>query len=272
MVSSTKFVLSMALSLCSIAQGYLITIDFHQGEIKTFDVPYGNLTADDLLQNPCTVLFGRESSVDKRQGAGPGGCTTDTSYYYELIGDGDPHQNYRIGQIANTLVSCPGTVATGESHTFGWSFSFGLNPGYMQTDFASLGFSVSESNTETVTDSFECAEDTTEICAFHYTAVTAVSVTFYQEDWTCGSVVKTNLGAGTVWLPNTNGIGSTISRGTNFGIETSSSAVDKQSACFISTADLRVGQNGLIPTNTGHGLMRTWAHLSRQTARFLLRL
>jgi hypothetical protein len=51
----------------------------------------------------------------------------------------------------------------------------------------------------------------------HFTAVTALTVMFYQEDWTCCSVVKKQIGPGTVYLPNANRIGSTISRGANFG-------------------------------------------------------
>jgi hypothetical protein len=84
-------------------------------------------------------------------------------------------------------------------------------------DFASVSFAVLESETKTVTQSFECASDTTEICAFHFTAVTALTVNFYEEYWNCGSVSTKGLGLGTVYLPNANGIGSTISRGINFG-------------------------------------------------------
>lgn len=206
----------MLISLSAGVKGYEVKIDFHDGGVKSFDIPHGNLTANDLLQNPRSVVFHQEAPNEKRQD-GPHGCIPHTSHYYQLVGDGNPHQNYKIGQVANTLISCPGSVTQGESHTFGWSVQVGLNPGFQESDFASVGFSVTETNTESVSETFPCAGDTTEICAIHYTAVTALTVRFYQELLGCGSPVSKEVGQGIVYLPNANGVGSTISRGTNFG-------------------------------------------------------
>ena len=219
MLSSRKPVGSIVLVVllvCSVVQGYVIKIDFHQGKPETFDIPHANLTADELLRDPRSVVFSRDSSIDKRQNCLD--SNTVTTYNYELIGDGDPHQNYKIVQMDDTLMSCPGTITSGHSSTTSWSFQVGLNPGYKQTDFASLGFSVTETETKSVENTFNCpGSDGTEICAFHYTAVTALSVTFYKHELSCGITTTTSLGPGTVWLPNSNGIGSTVSRGTNFG-------------------------------------------------------
>lgn len=51
-----------------------------------------------------------------------------------------------------------------------------------------------------------------------YTAVTALTVNFYKQI-SCGSWMGPveDEGVGTVYLPNANGIGSTLSRGLNFG-------------------------------------------------------
>lgn len=51
-----------------------------------------------------------------------------------------------------------------------------------------------------------------------YTAVTALSVNFYEEK-TCGSYTTpaVHKGKGIVYLPNADGVGSLIQRGTNFG-------------------------------------------------------
>lgn len=210
-----RFVLSIACCLSSIAQGYVIKVDSHEEGLRNFEVQSSNLTAEEFLSRREPVLFhstAEERAIEERQA-----CITTTNYYYKLIGDGNPHQNYKIAQVENTLISCPGTVATGESHTFAWSIGCGFNPGTDKFDLANVGFTVGESDTKSVTDSFACAGGMTEICAMHYTAVTAVSVEFWVTDHTCGTTRQTDLGAGTVYLPNANGIGSTISRGTNFG-------------------------------------------------------
>ncbi|KAF2098700.1 hypothetical protein NA57DRAFT_75939 [Rhizodiscina lignyota] len=214
MVSPTRLALSIALSLISTTQGYVIKVDNHQGNLHNYEVRSSNLTAEEFLRTREPVTFRRdieERNLGERQ------CFASTTYSYKIIGNGNPHQNYKIGQVANTLISCPGTVATGESHTFGWSIGGGFNPGSEAYDFASVGFSVGESDTKTVTDSFECAGSMTEICAMHYTAVTAVTVDFYSVTENCGVQSTQDEGTGVVYLPNSNGIGSTVSRGTNFG-------------------------------------------------------
>lgn len=210
MLSFTDFILSFALLLCTAVQGYRINVDSHDGNIRTLDVANSNLTAEEFLHNSHKVTFGRHSSLDKRN------CVTVTLNQYQIIGDGNPHQNYKIGQMPNTLISCPGTVTNTESHTTGWSWSSG---GVEKWIFAPLGFSVTESDTKSVTTGIECEDSNTmtEICAMHYTAVTAISVTFSTTTITCGSSDTQQLGPGTVWLPNANGIGSTVSMGTNFG-------------------------------------------------------
>lgn len=151
-----------SLLMASAARAYRIKVDFHDGDIKTFDVPRGNLTADELLAGHRTaVVFGEDSHFDKRQV-----CTSYTRDWYELVGDGNPHQNFKITQVANTMVSCPATVAEGHSHTSEWSFSVGTDVVFRDMTFASLGLGVSESNTQSVEFGFGCEEGSgiTEVC------------------------------------------------------------------------------------------------------------
>jgi hypothetical protein len=218
MIAQVNLVLSTALMICIGAQGFRIKVDFHDGNTKEVDISHGNLTAEDFLRSPrgVPVSFGTETSPDKRQ---DGPCLSSTVYSFEKVGDGNPHQNYKIGQVANTLISCPGSVSQGESHTFGWSIGLNINPGVGESDFANLGFAVSESQTNSVTDTFPCVGGMTEICALHYTAVTAVTVEFFSQVISCDGIglQKLPVGTGIVYLPNADGIGSVMSRGTNFG-------------------------------------------------------
>jgi hypothetical protein len=218
MLHLKSLALSVALSLVSVAQGYVIKIDHHEGGLRTYEVRSSNLTAEEFLSSRGPVAY-RRRELEPHQHKGRQCDSSGIVDSYELIGDGNPHQNYKIGQVANTLVSCPGSVSTGESHTFSWSIGGGFNPGNGKYDFASLGFSVGESDTQTVSETFQCGGNgMTEICAMHYTAVTAVSVTFTSVITTCeGPDPPITEGTGVVYLPNANGIGSTISRGTNFG-------------------------------------------------------
>lgn len=217
MIPPTRLAVSLALSLGTIAHGYVIRMDARDGPLKSYEVESTNLTASEFIKRGEPVHFRREVDPSKRETP----CIADpqTDYYYKIIGDGNPHQNFKIGQVANTLVECPATVATGESHTFSWSIGGGFNPGVDEFDFANIGFSVGEADTKTVTDSFACDENTdmTEICALHYTAVTAVTVEFWSTTKSCDISTDNDLGQGVVYLPNANGIGSVISRGTNFG-------------------------------------------------------
>lgn len=212
---ATTLALSLAAFMLSNAQAYVIKVDSHDGPLTTHEVHSSNLTAEEFLSSKKPVRFRRETreSLDERD------CTTNSDFYYTINGDGDPHQNYKIAQVANTLISCPGTVSTGESHTFEWSITGSANGGTKDFTFGALGFSVGESDTQTVSDAFACTPGVgmTEICALHYTAVTAVSVELWEHTISCGNSITTDLGPGTVYLPNSGGIGSTMSRGTNFG-------------------------------------------------------
>lgn len=152
---------STASLMVGAAQGYRIKVNFHDGNVKDFDVPSGNLTADELLANPRrAVVFGEESQYDKRQV-----CTTLTTNWYELVGDGDPHQNYKIAQVANTIVSCPANINQGYSHTTSWSFSAGRGVAVEGISFADLGFGVSVSDTRSTSRGFSCDGRPTDMCA-----------------------------------------------------------------------------------------------------------
>lgn len=81
-----------------------------------------------------------------------GPCTA--SIGYTLMGDGEPHQNFVITQKGNSVISCPSpgsSTSTGLSTTLGWSLSLGVN-----AEFESFGFSVTESETYSTSNSFNC--------------------------------------------------------------------------------------------------------------------
>lgn len=147
--------------LASATDAYRVKVDFHDGRVQDFDVPRGNLTADELLAGSRrAVVFGEESQYDKRQE-----CVTRTRSWYELIGDGKPHQNYEITQIENTLIGCPGAIEHSVSHTTSWGFSIGAEAAYDVFDFGNVGFSVSEEVTTSDALGFDCDERPSEICA-----------------------------------------------------------------------------------------------------------
>ena len=212
MVHAMRLLLLAALSLFSTTQAYVIKIRTVDGDVQEHEVPSSNLTAEEFLSGSKPVRYRRE--VGKREA--PCIANPHVEHYYKKVGDGNPHQNYKIAQIASTSIACPGTVTAGEEHTFGWSIGGSINPGVNKWDFATLGFSVEQSDTKTVQDFFSCDGKMTDICALHYTAVTAITVDFFQSTNTCGMKTEANLGRGVVYLPNANGIGSTISRGANF--------------------------------------------------------
>lgn len=68
MMQRLTSVLCIAFRLAGLANGYRLKVDFHDGDPKTFDVPRGNLTADELLAgHRRAVVFGEQSQYDKRQ-------------------------------------------------------------------------------------------------------------------------------------------------------------------------------------------------------------
>lgn len=210
---SAKLLLSVAASLSGLAQAYVIKVDSQDGSLRRYDVNSGNLTAEEFLRSREPVHFRRK--LEERQEA----CFIREDYFYEIVGNGNPHQNYKIAQVADTLITCSkGAVTlTGREHTFSWSVGGGIEVGHSFA-FANFGFSVGESDSKSVQQSFTCGENgMTEICVMHYTAVTAITVHFYKTTTGCQDQTTEDLGEGVVYLPNANGIGSTIARGTNFG-------------------------------------------------------
>lgn len=211
---TTRSIFSIAASLASIANAYVIKIDHHENGVKTYDIPGGNMTAEEFLRTSGKVEYNRRQVNENPM------CPGQDVYSYRLIGNGDPHQNYKIAQVKDTLIKCsPGaTVQTGHEHTFSWSFNADIGGGN-EYAFASVGFSVGESDTKSVNTAFECgANGMSEICAMHYTAVTAVSVEFLKTRIdNCGGSSDTVTGTGVVYLPNANGVGSYMARGANFG-------------------------------------------------------
>ena len=111
----------------------------------------------------------------------------------QLLGDGDPHQNFKFKQISGTT-DCSGnpsgSASITNSQTVGWSISAGFS-----FDFISGGFDVSESVSTGSTNSFGCkTDDGTQpgsLCVFERIQTTAYTVnmrtcsTRCGTDWTC---------------------------------------------------------------------------------------
>ncbi|KAJ5491208.1 hypothetical protein N7539_002775 [Penicillium diatomitis] len=142
-----------------------------------------------------------------------GGCTP--YYHYTKVGNGNPHQNFVITQKGGTLVACDTSLVstgTGYATTLGWSLSLGVN-----SAFSSAGFSVSESETYSVSNSFECngvAGENGDICVLFYQAVTAFTVDVTEVlECPCGGGGTSNRGTAVVYAPNANQIGSIAGRG-----------------------------------------------------------
>lgn len=144
-----------------------------------------------------------------------GGCQA--SYSYTKVGNGNPHQNFVITQKGGTLVACDTastSTGTGYSTTLGWSLSLGVN-----TPFESAGFSISESETYSVSNTFTCngvAAEGGDICVLFYQAVTAFTVTVKEvNSCACGGTTTVNRGKAVVYAPNSNQLGSIAGRGIN---------------------------------------------------------
>ncbi|PYI05620.1 hypothetical protein BO78DRAFT_419375 [Aspergillus sclerotiicarbonarius CBS 121057] len=176
-----------------------------------------DLTAEDFMKmNSVTVK--RDGIPLNETGASDivcGGCTQ--SYHYTKVGDGDPHQNFVITQKGGTLVDCATSTTstgTGYSTTLGWSLTLGVN-----SAFSSAGFSISESETYSVSNTFTCngvAAEGGDICVLFYQAVTAFTVDVTEvNSCACGGTAVINRGTAVVYAPNANQMGSVAGRGIN---------------------------------------------------------
>lgn len=165
MIPPTACLLLMPSFLARATYAYTIRVDFHSGVSKTLDVPSSNLTAEELLADPRqAITLEEQSQYDKRQV-----CTSYKRSLYELVGDGNPHQNCKIAQVRGTLASCPGSTSTGESHTSSWWIGGGADSDRTPRgmEFSDGGFGVGESETASITQTFSCPEvesDVSEIC------------------------------------------------------------------------------------------------------------
>ncbi|CAL5866965.1 uncharacterized protein PFLUO_LOCUS1177 [Penicillium psychrofluorescens] len=145
-----------------------------------------------------------------------GPCSVNVGY--SLVGDGFPHQNFVITQSGSSLIECStpeSATSTGYSTTLEWDLSIGLN-----TEFSSLGFGVSESESYSTSNSFTCdgvAEEGGEICVIFYQAVTAFTVQVEKtQNCDCGPPYPAeDLGQAIIYAPNANQVGSTTGRGIN---------------------------------------------------------
>ncbi|KAJ5197990.1 uncharacterized protein N7498_007107 [Penicillium cinerascens] len=138
-------------------------------------------------------------------------------YHYTKLEHGNPHQNFVITQKGGTLVACDTSLVstgTGYSTTLEWSLNLGVN-----SAFSSVGFDVSESETYSVSNSFECngvAAENGDICVLFYQAVTAFTVNMMEVlECPCGGSSFHDWGTAIVYAPNANQVGSIAGRGIN---------------------------------------------------------
>lgn len=143
-------------------------------------------------------------------------CISTYTYTLDAQG-GNPHQNYIITQKGGTLQSCSGSgdsTISGVSHSTGWSLSLGVN-----SEFSSLGFSVSSFQTISATQSYACdgvAQEGGDVCVLFYQAVTAFGVDMTETtSCPCGGSASIPRGHAVVYAPNSNGLGSIPARGIN---------------------------------------------------------
>ncbi|KAK9312700.1 hypothetical protein V1522DRAFT_395408 [Lipomyces starkeyi] len=202
LLGNTSGVLCTLLALAAVGSSLPTTIDvtaedfmnMNEIKVRSDGTPINQTGSEDI---PC------------------GGCIP--YYHYTMVGDGDPHQNFVITQKGGTLVACDTSgvsTGTGYSVTLGWSLSLGVN-----SAFSSAGFSVSESETYSVTNSFDCngvAAEGGDICVLFYQAVTAFTVDVTEVlECDCGGGGTSDRGNAVVYAPNANQIGSVAGRGIN---------------------------------------------------------
>ncbi|RAL04262.1 uncharacterized protein BO80DRAFT_441731 [Aspergillus ibericus CBS 121593] len=157
-----------------------------------------DLTAEDFM-NMKTVTVRRDGTPVNQTDSSDivcGGCTS--TFRYTLTADGgNPHQNFVITQKGGSL-----------------SLSLGVNAG-----FSSAGFSVSESETYSTTNSFTCngvAAEGGDICVLFYQAVTAFTVDVTEVTaCECSGSTVIDRGTAVVYAPNANQKGSVAGRGIN---------------------------------------------------------
>lgn len=176
-----------------------------------------NISAEEFMHLD-KIKVRRDGSTSNHTESIDAVCGRCTPYYhYTKVGDGNPHQNFVITQKGGSLVACDTSstsTGTGFATTLGWSLSLGVN-----TEFDSVGFSVSSSETYSVTNTFTCngvSAEGGDICVLFYQAVTAFTVDVEEVlECPCGGGGTSDRGTAVVYAPNANQIGSIAGRGIN---------------------------------------------------------
>ncbi|QIX00618.1 hypothetical protein AMS68_006135 [Peltaster fructicola] len=174
----------------------------------------GNITDVEFLANPSLL----DETIVDRDAVGIGGCFSQVKNYYTLVGNGSPHQNFKITEIGGSAINCPGSVSKTYSHTTGWSIGGKIGLSTHDVDFASLSFSVQDTTTNSISNTFSCDATWAMMCILSYQAVTAVTVEFWTKNVGCGAGKPVSKGQGVVYLPNArtqNSGGSVMQRGVN---------------------------------------------------------
>ncbi|KAK7427755.1 hypothetical protein QQZ08_005693 [Neonectria magnoliae] len=141
-------------------------------------------------------------SLEKRQG----GCPYMTFYRTELIGDGDPHQDYLHKQIGPTQQCAQrGTCFVGVGEEVSITVSAELGTGGGPTGWITGGFSVSRTKSSS-TERGCYGEAGDSVCQWtktHHTAYT-VHTTKYEQSRSCGNRVDEESGPYVIRSPNEN--------------------------------------------------------------------
>ncbi|EQB57401.1 hypothetical protein CGLO_02476 [Colletotrichum gloeosporioides Cg-14] len=136
--------------------------------------------------------------VSKRQGCYPQKWT-------ELVGDGNPHQNYYHQQVTENNECREAVCNTGTENAKSVSVGFSVETGASITEWISGGFSVSISWSAAVSQGCEKEGENITICQWHKMAHTAYTVRAGSTN-TC-SYIKSLSDPFVLFSPNTNNAG-----------------------------------------------------------------
>lgn len=138
------------------------------GSIRKHTHPEGGFLDATTQQTPknTTRLTKRQSDV--------AGETCDVSSWTELVGDGNPHQNFLAKQLSDTI-NCGNAATCSASQSQSKSYSIGFSADATYEEWISGGFSV-EMSWETGNE-YVCGGSTGEtVCTWYQTAHTAYTV------------------------------------------------------------------------------------------------
>lgn len=133
-------------------------------------------------------------------------CPVTTNKNAQLIGDGNPHQNFVFKQVSGTT-DCTGNPSGSASITDSQSVTWTVSVGFT-SDFITGGFSVSESVSTGSTNAFGCTTGSGtiqgDLCVFERIQTTAYTVNLHTCTTSCGGTSCGDTGSWVMTSPNSN--------------------------------------------------------------------